>query len=307
MPIARRPRPVRVRSNANANETHVRRTLTWSLMLGCDKGVGQFPVSGLRTEGGRVRRSTLLFRVMFVCSLALAFDSVSARPASAGVASSGLSSNSLCGEIKEAVTLPAPPPGLVATETWAVNENCQIELGPVQFVDPSMIGPIPGDALIGLGSVRQSPNSGESVLSTSNAYAVQRTWDCCGIKMNEYYLDVQWSPSTAGSKITSWSAWDGASWHLEANGKGWHLDAPNHFLGASAGGVGNPSVTVHGHQGFKYDGIFDPTGTVFYNTYDTWLEGKPGFTYGQCTLQVVWRHAAVGWHQQQWCSPGTYP
>lgn len=205
------------------------------------------------------------------------------------------------------VTLPAAPSGFVATQSWRVGDDCKVHRGPVEFVDPSTLGPVSVDVqAIGTVGERFAPGDVTS-LSTSTAYGVSRSWDCCGILMNEYWLDVQWSPSTAGSNITSWSAWDGASWHTEGGGLGWRLDGSNHSLAKSAGGLGKPSVTVHGRQGFSYQGAFDPTGTLYYNTYDSWLEGKPGFTYGQCTLQVVWRRSFVGWNVQQWCNPGTYP
>ena len=214
----------------------------------------------------------------------------------------------VCGEIVQVITLPAAPRGLVSTQTLSVGNDCQVHSGPVEFVDPATLVSIDGDAQEQITVVGESPSTlgSLSALSTSNAYAVSRSWDCCGILMNEYFMNVQWAPSTAGSNVTSWSAWDGAKWHVEGFGLGWRLDSSNHSLGRSAGGVGSPSVTVHGRQGFSYQGAFDPTGTVFYNTYDSWLEGKPGFTFGQCTLQIVWRHGAPFWHTQAWCGSGTY-
>lgn len=74
----------------------------------------------------------------------------------------------------------------------------------------------------------------------------------------------------------------------------------------SGGAAGQPSVTVHGHQGFSYQGALDPTGLVFYNTYDTWIQGKANGTIGSCLRQIVWRHAAPGWRMESICDYGTY-
>lgn len=212
-------------------------------------------------------------------------------------------STALCANISNIATIPAPPQGMASTQVWTLGTDCQLHAGPVQFVDEASV---PGLASQQISSIGAGAG-GAQPLTTSHAYVVSRSWDCCGILLNEYSINISWAPSTGGSNITSWSAYDAAKWHREACcGFGWYLGSGDHSLGASSGGVGQASVTVHGHQGFGYWGSLDPTGSVFYNTYDSWIEGKPGWTYGTCTRQIVWRHGAPGWSMQSWCNPGTY-
>lgn len=160
------------------------------------------------------------------------------------------------------------------------------------------------EAKNGLSALIDRVRAGESILILDRGRPVARLEPA--VQVDDPQGRLARTPSTAGSNVTSWSAWDGAKWHVEGFGLGWRLDSSNHSLGNSAGGVGAKSVTVHGRQGFSYQGAFDPTGTLFYNTYDSWLEGKPGMTFGQCVLQIVWRRGFVGWSTQAWCGSGTY-
>lgn len=71
-------------------------------------------------------------------------------------------------------------------------------------------------------------------------------------------------------------------------------------------GSTRPTATVAPNRLRALGRALDPTGTVFYNTYDGWIEGTPGSTLGSCTRQIVWRHGAPDRSMPSRCDPGTY-
>ena len=71
-----------------------------------------------------------------------------------------------------------------------------------------------------------------------------------------------------------------------------------------AGGIWSTTVRTEAHQGFDYQGVFDPTGTLFYNSYTVDISGFVYVTW-LCSYSYYWRQSFVNWHVQQWCGAGT--
>lgn len=96
-------------------------------------------------------------------------------------------------------------------------------------------------------------------------------YDCCGILMNAVYtseIDGRVDVRTHANR----EPWN-AGWAVAAN---------------STAGVAH-------HVEFGYQGIFDPTGTWFYNVHDAEVTG------GGCRLRITARHWFVGWKWVRGC------
>jgi len=131
-----------------------------------------------------------------------------------------------------------------------------------------------------------------------------RSWDCCGILMNALYtsLDFSWDDFVVTSVTNQWNT---TVYHTEAPpSRGWYLDWQQLFY--DSGCLGCSSLRLRGQAGFGYQGVFDPSGTLFYNTYDNTMTGYAnGAIFG--TYSVTWRNSAPGWHVQQWYAYGCAP
>ncbi len=221
-----------------------------------------------------------------------------------------------CGPASGTYEMPMPPPGLVAVEDLIVNADCQVEAGPVRFVAPTQLAPSPSNlAKATFGSLADSAAATDASTSASGccwgAYAVQRSWDCCGIEMNEYWTQFSWSNCSGGlcsPYIRTYSGQDGGKWATEllTCGPGWSRVSSDHYLYISSGGVGYTSVTLSGHQGYSYRGRFDCGGSNYYNSYWNSITGQANGNW-VCSYSYSWRNSFVGWHTQSWCGSGAYP
>jgi hypothetical protein len=127
----------------------------------------------------------------------------------------------------------------------------------------------------------------------------QRTWDIANWLLNEADTSATWTYD--GTNVTSYSQTDFESHHVETGFGGWNLDAHSTCCGTPAG---VPALTVYSYFAFKYQGRFDPTGTLFYNTYNNELQllGNGQVT---CRIAYTWRNSLV-WHKQDWCAYGGF-
>ena len=233
----------------------------------------------------RRRRMRVGGSIAFLLSLGLGIG-VSA-PASAG--------SQLCPP--QTITASSGDVGLnfAALLEVSVRDDCTVAVSPVKVV-PLAQAPIslPGGSVFG--KSHAAHKTGDPVATVYN-----RSWDCCGIQMNALYTSYDWSDN--GSVVTtSNNQWNTTWYHTEAwPSRGWWLDYQQLYY--SAGCNGCTSRTLTGKAGFAYQGVFDPTGTLFYNTYVNTMRGQGNGGY-YCTYSVNWRHSAPGWHSQQWCAFG---
>ena len=98
-----------------------------------------------------------------------------------------------------------PPLGKVAERTIWIDSACKVHVDPVRVMDASAFStPLDGRSERSW-AVSGARDSGPIPLTSYNgaAYAVERTWDCCGILLNELYSNLTFSGN--GSVITSLS------------------------------------------------------------------------------------------------------
>lgn len=198
------------------------------------------------------------------------------------------------------------PVGMVATQVVTIGADCQPHPGPTVVLESGAVTPPNGAAQMGTID-RISSSLGPSPLAAvyGSAYVVQRTWDCCGIELNEYWVENRWSSTGTGGYITSWSGQDGYKAHRELTGGGWAPDFGNHWLGLQDGGLYYSYETVGGQLGFTYQGIFDLGGHDYYNYYWQTMRGAAngGWT---CSYGYSWRKS-LSFNYQAWCGSGSYP
>jgi hypothetical protein len=211
---------------------------------------------------------------------------------------------------------------MVAVQNIYVDENCQVVVGPVEFVDPADLpsGPEGLDTAVfsaesatargardvaadgGVSTEASDAGGGGGSCCCWKAYSVQRTWDCCNLLLNEYWMDqYQHCTNICSSYIRTYNAVDGGKW----KGPYWSRNSSDHYLKRTGGGLYYTWVTFEGHQGYSYRGPFDWTGTYFYNSYTTQIRGNAmgGWV---CDMSWYWRTTFAGWHDQIWCGIGYY-
>ncbi len=189
-----------------------------------------------------------------------------------------------------------PPRGYAVVTEGYVAKDCSFVLQPDRVVPIDQMPPSPSgpDYQISHGAV----SAGDP-----EASVYQRSWDCCGIQMNALYTTLVWN--AYGSYVYTTNQWNTTMYHTELPpSRGWWLDYQS--LWYSSGCEGCYSITLSGQAGFHYQGVFDPTGTLYYNTYLNTMQGNGNGTW-HCTMQLWWRLSAPGWHPQQWCGNGYNP
>lgn len=202
-----------------------------------------------------------------------------------------------CGAGQASGTMPLPmAAGQAAVVEGYLDDQCRLVVSAVRFVDTaSLAGAIPTviDA-VGVGGA----SDGVAALAggVTDHWVTTRMWDCCGIKMTEAVLHLQygWNGQTISSRFVQLSE----SHHREVAG-GWFVKASH--LGATAGCVGCASISYRGWVRFGYKGVFDPTGTVFENFHDNRLTGR-GNGGWDCWWQITWKQSVPGWHHEAFCS-----
>jgi hypothetical protein len=120
---------------------------------------------------------------------------------------------------------------MVAVQNIYVDENCQVVVEPVQFVDPADLpsGPEGLDTAVfsaesatargardvaadgGVSTEASDAGGGGGSGCCWKAYSVQRTWDCCNLLLNEYWMELQYQHCTniCSSYIRTYNAVDG--------------------------------------------------------------------------------------------------
>lgn len=216
--------------------------------------------------------------------------------------------------------LPMPPEGLVVRQTFTLDRNCNIVAGPIETLPESELEAATATDGSTFGSVsetRRAPRPSDVSTAGSGSgccwagYVVQRSWDCCGLLMNEYWTEFTFNKCSGGfcsPYLRTYWAQDGGKWRGEVGscGPGWMRNSSDHYLYRSAGGVGYTSVTISGHQGYSYRGRFDCGGNDYYNSYWQSLTGSSSGNWS-CSYSHSWRKSFFGWSLQAWCGSGAFP
>lgn len=163
-----------------------------------------------------------------------------------------------CGSGSISAKLPAAPEGYVAVQEFTLTDDCQLIEGSVEIVPASELSPATAEESGQFSSIGEQAPPTDQVTALGSAsgccwgaYAVQRTWDCCGILLNEYWTEFDFNRCSGGfcsPYLRTWSAQDGGKWHTEGFcGPGWYPVSSDHALYRYSGGVGYTSVTVKGY------------------------------------------------------------
>jgi hypothetical protein len=213
-----------------------------------------------------------------------------------------------CAALSGQGTLPLPPVGYVSIVEPVVTPACTVSQGPVEIVPAN--SPL---ITSGAAPVTQNPSVFESAgggtrdaLASQTATVHERSWDCCGVDMNELDTTLTWQYN--GSTVQSSSTHDAVSYHTETtcfpNSKdGWYLiGQTDKYI---SGGVGQVGVGVQGKAAFGYNGFFnDCLNAGYVNTYTENMYGYYDGSY-YCTYSYTWSASFPGWHSQDWCGYGS--
>jgi hypothetical protein len=241
--------------------------------------------------------------------LAVAFSGIVAMPAAAAKAPA--SDGKYCYDVSFSSSIPAPPPGQVATQQLVLGHDCRLHAEPIAIMNVAAMPASDPDGSAAVDAMNAKAAGPTAVTyPTYRAYAVSRVWDAANILLTEYWTENSWTSTGSTGYIWGWGAVDGAKWHREFPGwTGWYPDTSNHFLGLTAGGLYYNYETVKGKQGFGYQGVLDPTGAYFYNRLTNWITGNRNGTWS-CTQEVYLQKVPLfplEWHIQRWCGSGYYP
>lgn len=89
------------------------------------------------------------------------------------------------------------------------------------------------------------------------------------------------------------------SHHVEAwPSRGWYLES--WLLQRTAGCIGCASIEYRGIVDWGYQGVFDPTGTLYHNSHRNTVTAF-GTGAARCTYDITWRNAFPGWSKEMVC------
>lgn len=203
-------------------------------------------------------------------------------------------------------TLPLPPKGLASTRTITFDEKCNPIFGPIEILPIDQVftpsqGDIDSATLPVLSDLRTLDVDAIAASYSWTVRADQSLWDCCGIMMNKVYTNGSWTEN--GSIIQSYSIGGGYQWHTENGGcgNGWYPVNPYHKK--TGGGVGYSSTSFRTHSEFGYKGLFDCSGTTYYNILDNYTTIYAGGT-GNATCNFTrWSRTWLGsWKWKTSCT-----
>jgi hypothetical protein len=212
--------------------------------------------------------------------LALTAASATAAPAKAPTAPSG--DARVCADVKLSGALPVPPAGMAVRQDVSIGPDCEPVLGPARLV--AKAGPAANAQ-----TARSAAQGDRQVRSWSEMY------DCCNIRMTGLYTTSDWSSD--GTVVTTSSTDATQQWNREPWNAGWSLKSS----GKSADCVADCAVSTNvADASFTYQGIFDPTGSVYANTHRSTVTLKADGT-ASCTFEVDLKNTFIGWNWQRGC------
>jgi hypothetical protein len=226
-----------------------------------------------------------------------------------------------CGPGQIDVTLRMPADGMVSYQEFTLTDDCQLIAGPAQELSSDQLPAATASesrTFASVGEAMPADGVGTQAITGSgccnSAYAVQRTYDQGGIPgsllLNEYWTEFDFNRCSGGlcsPYIRSWAAQDGGKWHREGPFGccgGWEPNSSDHWLYRTGGGLGYTSVSISGHQGYRYEGVFDHSGNDYYNSYTNNFTGQYGGSWS-CSLTKYWKKS-LAFKLQAWCGTGNY-
>jgi hypothetical protein len=114
--------------------------------------------------------------------------------------------------------------------------------------------------------------------------------DRANLVLNVLHTDTSWTWN--GSIVTSYDSGGYVAYHREATNTGWNPHNVYNVL--SSGCAGCSSATIHAHAEFSYQGVFDPSGTLFYDILDNYPTVYNNGVWA-CNLTLYARHYSGAW------------
>ena len=209
-------------------------------------------------------------------------------------------------------------------QTFELSADCRLIDKGIEILPADALVPVQADASGVFGSIEETlppPPGGAAAqgvgdVSTQGsgsgccwgAYNVQRSWDCCGILLNEYWTEIKYNRCSGGfcsPYLRTHSGLNGGKWKTLSFscGPGWYPVSSDHYF-YYTGGNGYTSVTYRGHQGYGYKGGFDCGGNDYYNSYWNTITGNSNGNWS-CSYSYSWRKS-LGFQYQAWCGSGIY-
>ncbi|MBK9124920.1 MAG: hypothetical protein IPM16_17625 [Chloroflexi bacterium] len=198
-------------------------------------------------------------------------------------------------------TFDAPPAGKANFRTIRLDEDCRPVVGPVITVP---LDQLPTIALSTQSrqTVLEPSTAGEqaNARGTATYYAEQAVHDIVNITLNKVYSSISFTYNS--TQIVSYSAGGGTLSHRENKppscGKGWKLKVQNNMQ--ISGGVGLPWVGFLQSGEFKYKGLFDCSGTIYYNKLQNYPTVYANGT-GSCRFTQEYRTWSLLWYWTMAC------
>lgn len=229
----------------------------------------------------------------FVTAMLVALIASTTVPAAA---QSTRPSKSDCPPGMISVTVDAPPPGMANIATVHLNEDCQTLIQQVRSVSVDRLPAIALDPQ--MRATHFAPITDTANRSAGQSQrtlrAEQAIFDVIGVLLNRLYSTIYFTYN--GSVILSSSAGGGTQAHGEIPpvcGSGWYL---THHLNAHvSGGVGSYSTGFVQAGEFGYRGMFDCSGSIYYNKFSNHTtvyangSGSCQFTQHYRTWSYLWR------------------
>lgn len=254
-----------------------------------DEGVGMkvrlTRASARCIRGGR-RRRVLVTKI--TAGLAASFAVVSMTSSTSAIAEP----EPLTDVCSVSVSFPQPPPGFKVVQPHEVNPfTCEIIAGEVELVPLTGAEEEQANTSEALTPVTQQAGSLASGFAAAAGCGEMHTRslvkdnDKANILINAVKTDSSWCWD--GAVVTSYNSGGIVEWHREFPTGGWR--AENVFNVVASGCAGCDHARIHAHADFSYQGVFDPTGTRYYNHLNNWprLNGNGSWA---CELYVDFKN-----------------
>ena len=206
-----------------------------------------------------------------------------------------------CGAKSISGSFPAPAPGKGFKVELVINDDCSVARGaPQEMTDQEIDAANHDNSNNRTAESRQSfARIGSTRQRLDPDYHMDtHLWDCCNALLSHLVTDLSWTDD--GSVITGWNSGGYTGQHPEFGtcGPGWQL--ANSYLIQYSGGTGQSSIIVKSHAEWSYLGIFDCSGTAYYNVFEHFVYGY-GSGASDCGYTYSLRKTFQGFHLQVQC------
>lgn len=186
----------------------------------------------------------------------------------------------ICAGRTISVTLPFPPEGMVTIKNVSLDHTCNLIFDAIRFVPLAEAPHIPATG------INTERITGDSISVNNNIYrthyADQGVYDPVGLLLNRLttYTNFSYDGTSIG-RLGVYGEAFGQTTILTCGFPGWRTR--NTYARITKGGGGFASATLRHHSEYSYQGCFDTSGRLYYNTLDSYINVR-GDGSGSCTF-----------------------